>query len=193
MDKRVTVVDVPLGKCFIYETPDGVIVGGFIIENLFLKKDDTSYYVEYPMINACVNHTMLNHDEEYIAFKNESTININPDDVLTVVYCLDLPNNYTIKLQLPPEIDPNFFGDMMDDIFIRDKVSSCSDRTTWFIVSICGSSVPISVSILNNDNTVTVETLTIPSYDCDKQSDDWKNYITALKRLNIKRVKNFRF
>lgn len=99
---------------------------------------------------------------------------------------------FHIKYKFPKENPPLTIKNMMSKLFVPDKIGNDGDSTIWFIVSLCGGAIPVEVSILNNNELIS-ETFTIPSYDCDKKSAEWKEYISTLKRLNIKRVKRYRF
>lgn len=168
--------------------------GMFSIDKNVLRKDEEGYFIPFPLNNSSLKGMVI-ENINVIAMKKDDVENDEEgkEQHLVTTYCFEIPYDMYFNYDGLKEDAPDYLKEMMNKLIIRDQISyNDPGRINCFISIIGEGDWKLEVDYYKEGKRVK-EKLVIPSYRADKKSKEYKDFLTTLKSMNIRIVKNLRF
>lgn len=163
--------------------------GSLVVDNNLIDRDDTSEYVKFPVDNVCITYKLVAAIPTILISSNE----LDENDFTGRSYCFETPKNMWLAYGGCGSITSSGVEGIFLHLFVPDVISNNEDgRMNWFVSVLGIGQWKITIKTVTGNN-IEIKELIIPPKDTDRKSAKFKQFMSELKKLNIKMVSRLRF
>lgn len=189
MEKEILVSDYK--NCKIFQKDNQ---SGFVIDKEIISSDENGDFIQFPLEDVSIRYFVVKSGH-IIAMKKDLPDEFDPsDEPLGLSYCFETPTNVWLQYKHNKIDTPKEIKQLYTQLFIPDTISHNKvNRMNWFVSTLGVGPWCVRVDILHRSVSVETTEFTIPAPGTDPKSYEFKQYLSKLKQLGIRRVSKFRF